>query len=86
MITLLRIVRGFFGVIFLWQIFTLLPSLGWLGSVSSPTEAEQAMLMAKIVLGAISGTLFFAMRPMINWIHSRKHGAPHPALGKRSAL
>lgn len=86
MITLLRIVRGFFGLIFVWQILTLLPALGLLGSVLHMTGGELAMLAFKIVLGAISGALFFAMRPLINWLHVRKHGSPHPALGKRSAV
>ncbi len=73
-------------MIFGWQIVTLLPALTWLGSITTPSSHELTALTVKIAVAMISGTAFFVMRNLINRIHIKRHGEPHPALSRRWAL
>lgn len=90
MIFLLRVARAIFGFIFALQVVQLVEALIWM---SKPEVAGvdvgkgMALLVIKVAVLAIAGTVFFLLRSLINKLHTTKHGSPHPALGnKRWAL
>lgn len=87
MYTALRIVRGIIGFVFGVQIIGLFPIITWLQDTSAITGNMIAVLVLKVVLGVLCGVVFFWMRRLINKLHTKKHGVPHPALAeKRFAL
>ena len=77
----LRVIRALFGLVALWQLYRLFSVL-----VSSEATYGQVTTMAwaiAIVDGVIVivfGALFFASRLLINRIHRKRTGSPHPAL------
>lgn len=87
MFVLLRVVRGVIGVLFVFQIFGMLPVLTWFQNPEAIGGHHIVQLVIKILAAAIFGALFFGMRSFINWLHQKKHGTPHPALAvKKLAL
>jgi len=43
-----------------------------------------AMVVLKLAVLVVSGGLFFGLRKLINRLHEKKHGEPHPALAKKA--
>jgi hypothetical protein len=84
MYTALRIVRGIIGLVLGWQIIGLLPIITWLQDTSSITGNMIAALVLKVVLIGLFGAAFFGMRWLINKIHTKRHGVPHPALSTKA--
>jgi hypothetical protein len=84
--TILRWVRGFFGLIAGWQVVGLLPLLGWLGSLDQVTGENLAQVFIKLVVLLVAYGIFVGMKKLINWIHSRRFGEPHPAMVSRWSL
>ena len=83
----LRIVRGFFGFLIVLQIFGLVPVLTWLQQPSAVTGSMYGQLLVKVIFLLLFGGLFFGLRSVINRLHLKKHGVPHPTLAeKRWAL
>jgi hypothetical protein len=82
----LRAVRVICGLLFALQIVGLLPVFSWTNQPDAITAGMWAIVFIKVVLMAIFGGLFFGLRTLINHLHSKKHGAPHPALVKVWAL
>lgn len=81
----LRLVRGICGLIFGMNIlgFLLLPSrIQQPGRVTDLPE----LVLGKTIALIVFGVLFFALRNLINWMHTKKHGTPHPALVKKWGL
>jgi uncharacterized membrane protein len=74
--TILRWVRGFFGLIAGWQVVGLLPLLGWLGSLDQVTGENLAQVFIKLVVLLVAYGIFVGMKKLINWIHSRRFGEP----------
>ena len=87
MFGLLRVVRGVIGVLFVFLLFGMLPLLTWFQNPGAIGGHHVVQLIIKILAAAIFGALFFGMRSLINWLHQRKRGTPHPALAvKKLAL
>ena len=86
MYLLLRIIRGIVGAIAGWQVIGLLPVAGWVQNLGAVTSAMWAIFVLKLVLLLVFGGLFFALRLLINRLHVRFQGSPHPALVKRWSL
>lgn len=86
MIGLLRVVRGFCGFVFVLQAVQIIQALGWL---SAPETASVdagkffALVLFKVIVLAIAAALFFWLRGVINNLHVKKTGAPHPALAEK---
>ena len=45
-----------------------------------------ALVFIKVIALVVFGALFFGLRSLINWLYTKKHGTPHPALAKMWAL
>ena len=87
MFVLLRVARGVIGVLFVFQIFGLLPVLTWLQNPEAIGGHHVVQLVLKILFALAFVAAFFGMRTLINWLHQKKHGTPHPALAvKKLAL
>lgn len=84
MIGLLRVIRGFCGFLFGWQILGLIPVLSWVQQPSAITGSMWAVLILKLVAIVIFGSLFFGLRRLINYMHTKKHNLPHPALANNN--
>lgn len=83
----LRIVRAIAGLLFCLQIIGLLPVITWLQDASAVDGKMLAFLGFKVFLALVFGAIFFGMRSLINRLHIKKDGTPHPALAnKRFAL
>lgn len=80
MVTVLRFIRGFCGLLFGMQIIGLTPVLGWLQRLDAVTGSMWAVAIIKVLALAFFGCLFFGLRSIINCLHTKKYGAPHPAL------
>ena len=83
MFGLLRIIRAIAGLLFCLQIIGLLPVITWLQDVSAVDGKMLAFLGFKVFLALFFGAIFFGMRSLINWLHIKKDGAPHPALASK---
>ncbi len=86
MYTVLRIIRGIAGFIAGWQIFGLLPVIGWLSNLSATTGGMWAIALVKALILVVFGAIFFGLRSLINNLHTKRHGIPHPALAGRWSL
>jgi len=82
----LRFVRGVSGLLFGMQIVGLLPILTWLKQPDAVTGSMLALVFIKVIALVVFGALFFGLRSLINWLYTKKHGTPHPALAKMWAL
>ena len=80
---ILRIIRGFCGLIFALQIIQLLPIITWTTQSQAVTGNMLALLTFKVIALIISCGLFFGLRWLINHLHVRRHGAPHPILAEK---
>lgn len=83
MFGLLRLIRGFCGFLFAMQIFGLLPVLTWLQQPDAITGGMWALVTIKVLALALFGWLFFGLRSIINRLHTKKHGVPHPVLAEK---
>lgn len=79
----LRLIRGLCGLQFVLQIVGLLPVLTWLQQPDAVTGGMWAQVLIKAITLALFGWLFFWLRGVINRLHTRKHGVPHPALAEK---
>jgi hypothetical protein len=86
MFGLLRVIRGFFGFIAAWQVLGLLPVLSWLQDLSSVNGYMIAILVVKILVMALSFSLFFGLRALIHKVYLNRYGIQHPGLLKKWAL
>lgn len=84
MFGILRIVRAIAGLGFLFQLIGLFPVLTWLQDTSAVDGKMLAFLGIKIVMALIFGAIFFGMRILINWLHIKKDGEPHPVLANKT--
>ncbi|MFC4161918.1 hypothetical protein [Chitinimonas lacunae] len=82
LIGFLRVIRAVFGFLFALQAIGILSAIGDLGSPSIDQEKLFVVLFVKIIAALIFGPLFFGLRALINKIHTKKYGSPHPLLGK----
>lgn len=80
----LRLIRGICGFVFALQVLGLVPVLTWLSQPDAIDGKMVAMVVLKLVVLAVSGGLFFGLRKLINRLHEKKHGEPHPALAKKA--
>lgn len=78
----LRVVRGLAGLLFAFQLLALLPSLGYLGTPQASMATMAGFLAAKMAVIAVLAGIFFGLRVLINWIHHKTKGSPHPAMTK----
>lgn len=83
MFGLLRFIRGFCGLLFGMQIVGLLPVLTWLQQPDAVTGGMWAQVFIKVLALGLFGWLFFGLRSIINRLHTKKHGVPHPALAEK---
>ena len=86
MFGLLRVIRGFFGFIAAWQVFTLLPILSWVQNLGAVNGKMMAILVMKLLIMGISFGAFFGLRLLINKLYIKRHGIKHPALVKKWTL
>ena len=87
MFAFLRLVRGICGFLFASQIIGLLPVLTWLQHPNVITGEMWALVVVKVVATLVFGWLFIWLRGVINRLHVKKLGKPHPALAvKKWAL
>jgi|JI8StandDraft_2_1071088.scaffolds.fasta_scaffold40924_2 hypothetical protein len=86
MFALLRLVRGFFGLVFAFQVVHVIEALALLLKPELAGAAGGALLatlLFKAVILLVSGLLFFWLRGLINRLHAKRHGVPHPSLAER---
>ena len=86
MFGLLRVVRGICGFVFALQAFHVMEAVAWLlkqGGPSPGMGSVLAVLTIKIIAMIVTGFLFLWLRRLINRLHVKKKGTPHPALAER---
>jgi len=83
MFLLLRLIRGFCGFVYVMQFFGLYPVLTWLQQPDAVTGGMWAQALIKVLTLVLFGWLFFWLRSVINSLHTKKHGVPHPALAEK---
>ena len=83
----LRVVRGIFGAVFALQILQVLEALLLLVTNYEAVNADIgkyfALLLIKTVVLAVAGFVFFWLRKLINNLHEKKYGEPHPSLATK---
>ncbi len=90
MFAALRFVRGVFGLFFALQVLQVIEGLALLfrpEAAGFDTGKIFALMLIKVVFLTAFGVLFFWLRSLINKLHTKRTGSPHPALAeKRWAL
>lgn len=76
----LRLIRGFFGFIFVLQIIGLIPIYSWVQHPEQVTAGMMFFVFVKLIALFVSGFLFCWLKSLINKLHSKKHGIPHPSM------
>jgi|GEM_PF-6445653 len=82
----LRAVRGVLGIICLWQLIGIVPVITWLADPATVTPDMIARAAVKVFTAGLFGFGFFAIRKLINILHLRWNGRPHPAMAKKLSL
>jgi len=82
----LRTIRLIFGLISAWQIFGFFPILTWFSNLSAVTGEMLAIVVVKMLVMLVFGSLFFGLRAFIHYLHNRWYGSPHPSLFKKMAI
>lgn len=80
---LLRIIRCFCGLIVVLQLIQLFPVLTWVTQPQAVTGNMMAILTIKVAAMIVFCGLFFGLRWLINHLHVRRYGVPHPTLALR---
>jgi hypothetical protein len=87
MFVLLRIVRAFFGVVFASEILYIIEAVAYLfmslGTPAFVMGKFLALLVIKLLTLIGSGFAFMYLRKLINTLHEKKHGEPHPSLATK---
>ena len=86
MFGLLRFIRGICGFVFAIQVIHVIGAFAWLAkpeAVGVDIGKFFALLLFKAIFLAVAGFLFFWLRGLINRLHTKKHGTPHPALAEK---
>ena len=86
MYSTLRIIRGIVGFIAGWQIVGLLPIIGWLSNLEATNGGMWAIALLKALVLLVFGGIFFGLRALINKLHTKQHGIPHPAMTGKWSL
>ena len=79
LIGLLRFIRGVAGFVGAGEVAILLNALNRSGATAT-SAAGQAPLPVQVAIVVAAFALFFGLRALINRLHARANGAPHPAL------
>lgn len=83
MIVLLRVIRAYVGLVFLYQIISFIPpALALLLKTSTPGDGFWMIFVFKLLFIAFCGWLFVWLKDKIHGLNFKKHGVPHPALLK----
>jgi bacteriorhodopsin len=84
MFILLRIIRSLFGVIFASKILQALVELWKIIDRSGEADIDPgkyiAFLLLDVIIIAVSGFIFSWLRKIINQLHEKRFGEPHPKL------
>lgn len=64
--TVLRFIRGLFGFIGGWQVFTLLPILSYLTSAGPVPDGVIVVFFVKFAILIVCAAVFFGLRPVVN--------------------
>ena len=83
MFAFFRLIRGICGFIFASQIIGLLPIITWAQEPNAVTGEMWALVFIKLGALLIFGWLFIWLRCVINRLHVKKFGKPHPALANK---
>lgn len=86
MFGLLRFIRGICGFMFALQVIHVLEAFAWLAKpevIGVDMGKFFVLLLFKVVFLTIAGFLFFWLRGLINRLHMKKNGTPHPALAEK---
>lgn len=78
----LRIARTLAGLLFGFQLLALIPLLGYVATPQASMAALAAVFAVKLALVAVLAGVFFGLRILINWVHVKTSGVPHPAMAK----
>ncbi|KAF0812619.1 hypothetical protein IGB42_02911 [Andreprevotia sp. IGB-42] len=77
---LLRCIRGLAGLIFVGSASAAFKYLGSANLPGTDTGHAMAIVLFMAVLMSISGGVFFGLRKLINTLHQKNVGTPHPKL------
>jgi len=82
-IGIVRWIRAFVGFFFWLQILGMLPVLTWIFSPTDISGEMIGMLFMKIATASIFWAVFYGLRILINDLHYRRYGSPHPILSRK---
>lgn len=87
MFIVLRTIRGLFGLIFAYQLFGIIGTpIAAMNTISNHPDLVinwmevLGWLTVKVITAILFGGLFFGMRWIIQRLHTKINGVPHPAL------
>lgn len=82
----LRIVRGLFGFVWVWQVIGLIPVSCYVSNPGAVTREMWITVLFKGTIMLIFWGFFVGLRALINKLHNRWYGKPHPGLRKNWSL
>lgn len=84
MYIVLRVIRAIFGVLFASQVLQVFEAISLIVEPGSADVGKiYAIILVKTVVMLLSLAAFFGLRNLINWVHIKRKGAPHPALATK---
>lgn len=86
MFGLLRLIRAMCGFVFAIQVIHVIEAVAWLSkpeAIGVDMGKFFALLLFKVIFLVAAGLLFFWLRGLINLLHTKKNGRPHPALADK---
>ena len=65
---------------FIWQVLGLIPVFSWLSNPGAITGNMMVVVAIKLVAMVVTGCIFLYGRRVINSMHTKSKGEPHPSL------
>lgn len=84
MIFLFQSMRVLWGIFFILQIFGIFASLVWLGRSSESRDI--ILFLLRILALVVSGKIFFWLRGVIDRLHLKRYGVPHPSFAPKKTV
>lgn len=82
----LRIIRAVAGFVFAWQVVTLFTSFLSVAQSSRDVELPLALVVVKVLIGALALVLFVWLRRVVNRLYTRRLGIEPPPLSSFGRL
>ncbi len=86
MTIVIRIIRAVIGLVVGVEVIDLIGNFRDLVLSESATSESVTIFAVKILIIVVGIVAFIGLRALVNWLHRKRHGVPHPSMEKILSL